>query len=88
VSNVDQKLKSYRDRAYRIDQEKRNAANDMRELKAEMKSNGLSKTEIAGVLLWVRQENESDDKKAARQAAQEVADMLAAAGAPLFASAA
>lgn len=88
MSNIDPKLKSYRDRAFTIDKVKRDAAEDMRELRKEMKSNGLSGSEIDGVFLWVKQENESEDKKAKRNAAQEVADMLALAGAPLFQAAA
>lgn len=88
MSNIDPKLKSYRDRAFSIDKVKRDAAVDMRELRKEMKSNRLSRSEIDGVFLWVKQENESEDKKAKRNAAQEVADMLALAGAPLFQAAA
>lgn len=89
MSNIDPKLKSYRDRAYTLDKEKREIAEAMRNLRKEMKENGgLSKSEVNGVFLWVKQENESEEKKADRNAAQEVADMLALAGAPLFQAAA
>lgn len=88
MSNIDPKLKSYRDRAFSIDKVKRDAAEDMRELRKEMKANGLRKSEIDGVFLWIKQEHESEEKLADRSAAQEVADILKLAGAPLFAAAA
>lgn len=89
TANVDQRLAAFKTRALRIETEKREAAEDLKELRKEMKGVGLSKSEIAGVMLAVRREFESEDKRAARTAAEEVADMLAASGdAPLFGAAA
>lgn len=89
MSNVDQRLQSYRDRLLRLESEKRERTTDITELRKEMKGSGLSKAEIAGIVLAVRREFESADKKAARTEAELVADQLALSGtAPLFGAAA
>lgn len=85
MTNVDQKLAAYHARMLNLETEKRERGADIRDLRKEMKSNGLSKDEIAGITLAVRRSFESADAAAARTAAQEVADMLGASGdAPLF----
>ena len=88
MTNTDTRLASYKGRLLRLESEKREAAEDIKELRKEMKGAGLSKAEIAGVVLAVKREFESEDKKAARTAAEEIADMLAGEGVPLFAGAA
>lgn len=87
MSNVDPKLSAYYARVLRLETEKREAAEGLADLGKEMKANGLSADEIAGVKLAVKRSFESAEKAAKRTAAEEVADMLAASGtAPLFAA--
>lgn len=82
-------LASYRDRWLRIEMEKRERSEDLRELKKEMLGAGVSKDEVAGVALAVRREFESADRRAKRTEAERIADELAASGAaPLFGAAA
>lgn len=84
MTNVDQRLASYRDRVLRLESEKREAADMLKDIRKEMKSNGLGADEIAGIFLAVKRSFESSDKAAKRTAAEHVADMLALEGAPLF----
>lgn len=88
MTNVDTRLAGYHDRALRLETSKREVAEDLKELRKEMKGTGLSKTEVAGVFLAVKRSFESDDRKAARTAEEEVAAMLAREGLGLFAAAA
>lgn len=89
MTNTDTRLAGYKARLLRLEDKKREAAEDIKEVKKEMKGAGLSKAEIAGVVLAVKREFESDERKATRTLAEEIADMLAASGdAPLFGAAA
>lgn len=89
MTNTDTRLAAYKARLMNLETARRENAEDRRELRKEMLGAGVSKTEVAGVLLAVKREFESADRKAARTAAEEVADMLGASGsAPLFGAAA
>ncbi len=76
MTNTDQRLTSYRDRAIRLETEKRNLAEDLKELWKEAKGNGVSKDEIAGAKLSVKRHFEDDEKRAKRVTAEEVAASL------------
>ncbi len=78
MSNVDQKLVSYRDRLIALETEKREIAESIRDLSKEMKGIGISADEIAGVKLAVRRSFESDEKRAKRETAEEFAAALGA----------
>lgn len=88
MSNVDGKTKAYFERAVRIETEKRTLAEDAKELKKEMKGNGLTPEEVSGIALAVKRHFETADKKAKRTAAEDVADALGGfADSPLGAAA-
>ena len=76
ATNADQQLVAYKDRIIRLEIERRDRIQDIKEVVAEMKSNGRSKEDIAGVKLAVRRSFESEDQKAARVTAEEVAESL------------
>lgn len=89
MSNVDQKLLAFRARAINIKRPVKEAQaiakDDLADLRKEMKSAGCSKAEISGVMQSADQSFDDSDKIEARNAARDVADMLAASGsAPLF----
>lgn len=85
AKNIDPRLVMYRDRLLRIEE-------DRRDLALEMKNSGLSNVELRGIRLAVRNhfktEQQLETKRMLEAAAEEVADMLAAQGMPLFAEAA
>ena len=88
MTNTDPRLASYRDRLLRLETERRENAEDTKELTQEMRKAGLSKSDIRGIKLAIARTFESEDQRADRAAAEAVADMLAASGtAPLFAAA-
>ena len=87
MTNIDTRLASYKARAIQIETSKREAAEDLKELRKEMKSNEITKDEIGGVFLAVKRHFESEEKKATRTAQEAVADMLASEGVALFAAA-
>jgi uncharacterized protein (UPF0335 family) len=74
--NIDGKTRAYFERAVRIEQEKRDVAESAKDLKKEMKGTGLTVEEVAGIALAVKQHFETEEKKAKREAAEEVADAL------------
>lgn len=85
MTNVHQKLAAYRDRWLDLEGEKRDRAEDIKQLRTEMASNRCSKDEIAGVALDVKRQFETPERRAKRTAAEHIADMLGASGdAPLF----
>ena len=84
MTNVDPRLSSFRDRARNVRDEKKQAAALERDLKAEMKGAGLSKSDIAGIYMSLKVEEMDQDKRQDYEAACAVADMLAGSGAPLF----
>lgn len=88
MTNTDPRLTSYRERIARLEQDRRQAAEDIKEIKAEMRSTGITPAEIKGVMMAVRRGFWSAAQRADHEAAVAVADMLAAEGAPLFGAAA
>lgn len=76
MTNVDQKLSSFRDRFLRLETEKRERSEDLAELRKEMKSNGLSADEIAAVALAVKRSFESAEKTAKRKSVEDIAESL------------
>lgn len=76
VTNTDEKASRFYDRAIRLEQEKRERAEDIKELYAEAKSSGLLAEEIAGIKLAVRRHFETDEKRKKRESAEEFAAAL------------
>ena len=86
MTNVDPKIAAFLPRFRTVRDEKKQIAEMEKDLKAEAKSVGLTKTDIAGILLALKREDMTAEKRADHEAACEVADMLAGSGtAPLFA---
>lgn len=79
TSNVDPRHKAFFDRLRNVETQKRDAADDAKDLAAEMKNKGVTPDEIAGIKLAVKRAFESTEKKAKREAAEHVADQLALA---------
>lgn len=79
TSNVDPQHKAFFDRLRNIETQKRDAAEDAKDLSVEMKDQELSADDIAGIKLAVRRSFESPEKKAKREAREHVADQLALA---------
>lgn len=69
-------LARFRDRLVNLEQEARDIASSRADLKVEMKSAGLSKTDIAGIKLAVRRHFESPEAREDRQSAEAVAEAL------------
>lgn len=76
MSNVDSRTKAFFDRMVRLETEKREIAESVRDLAKEMKGVGLLAEEIAGIKLAVKRHFETEDKKATRESAEAVADAL------------
>lgn len=76
MSNVDGKTKSFFDRMLRLETEKREIAESMRDLAKEMKGVGFSKEDIAGIKLAVKRHFETDEKRVSRETAESVAEAL------------
>lgn len=76
MSNVDAKLLAYKDRIVKLEQEKKDRAEDIKEVYLEAKGNGLLKEELAGLRIAVRRYFETDDRRKARETAEEFADAL------------
>lgn len=76
--NSNSDLARFRDRLINL-QEEINAARDaVKDVGVEMKSAGLSKAEIRGVKLAVKRRFEDEEKREARESAEEIADALGA----------
>lgn len=88
MTNADPKLILWFERRYRLEEQRREVAEDIKELRKEGVSTGLLKEEVAGAELEVKRRFMSDKKRAAKTAAEEVADQLALTGSPLFEAAA
>ncbi len=76
MKNTDTKLGSFLDRIIRLETERRERAEDIKEIYVEMKGRDLTKAEIAGVRLAVKRSFETDAKLQARLSAEEVAASL------------
>ena len=76
MSNTDQRAVSYKDRLIKLEQEKRDRAEDIKELMLEAKSAGLLKEEIAGVKLAARRHFETKEKKLFRESVESFAEAL------------
>jgi uncharacterized protein (UPF0335 family) len=76
MSNVDTRTKAFFDRMLRLETEKRDVAESLRDLAKEMKGVGLGVDEIAGIKLAVRRSFESEEKRTKRESAESVADAL------------
>jgi len=76
MKNTNSHLGWFRDRIIRLETERRERAEDIKEVYVEMKARDLTKAEIAGVRLAVRRSFETDAKLQARLSAEEVAASL------------
>lgn len=76
MTNTDEKAAAFLARLIRLEDEKRQNAEDRSEVLTEMKSAHLLKEEIAGIKLAVRRHFESEDKRKFRESAEEFADAL------------
>jgi uncharacterized protein (UPF0335 family) len=76
ASNTDEKSKAFLARLIRLEEERRNNAEDRKELGAEMKSAELLKEEIAGIKLAVKRHFEEPEKRAFRESAEDFAAAL------------
>lgn len=76
-------LATYAERAARLDDARREAAEDLKELYAEAKSAGLSSDDIAGIKQALRERHwDADKQEKVRKAAEAAKQVL---GLPLFA---
>ena len=82
MTNVDPKLAGFTARGFQIAEKRREASEDLKDLRQEMKGAGLSEAEVDGVMLAIRRQGESDKRKARREAAEDVFTTL-----PLFSAA-
>lgn len=80
----DARLRSIVDRIVRLDEERRERAEDIREVYAEAKSAGF---DVKALRIVVKHEIEDDAKRAERERVQAEADLMLAAIGPLGASA-
>ena len=78
ISNTDPRLQSYRDRLIRLEQERRDRAEDIREVGKEMKGAGLLAEEIAAIKILVKRHFEDDSKRAKRERIEETVEDIAA----------
>jgi uncharacterized protein (UPF0335 family) len=74
----DEKALRYLERWINIEHEKRDRAEDLKELAAEAKSAGLMPEEIAGIKLKVKRHFETDKNRAKRESAEQYAEALGA----------
>lgn len=77
-TNTDERAAGYLARLIRLESDKREIAEDQREIAKEMKSSGMTKVEIAGVKLRLRRHFEDDDKREFRESVEEFAESLGA----------
>lgn len=76
MSNVDTRAIAFKDRLTRLETEKRNLSEDIKDLAKEMKGVGFSPDEIAGVKLAVRRSFETEERRAKRETVEEFAASL------------
>jgi uncharacterized protein (UPF0335 family) len=73
---ADSRLESYYARRMRLEESKREIAEDIKDLKKEMKGVGMLPAEIKGIDIRVAREYESETKRTLRVEAEDVADSL------------
>ena len=76
MTNTDEKAAAFLARLIRLEEEKRQNAEDRADVLTEMKSAHLLKEEVAGIKLAVRRHFETDDKRKFRESAEEFAESL------------
>ena len=76
MTNMDEKAAAYLVRLIRLEEERRQNADDKKEVLIEMKSAHLLSEEIAGIRLAVRRHFESQEKRVFRVSAEEFAESL------------
>lgn len=76
ATNTDERAANFLARAIRLEQERRDNAEDRKELGVEMKKAELLKEEIAGIKLAVKRHFETDDKRQFRESAEQFAEVL------------
>ena len=76
TSNTDARAASFLARLIQLEDERREYAEDRRELTKEMAGAGLSKDEIAGIKLAVKRHYESEEARAKRVSVEEFAESL------------
>lgn len=78
ASNIDENTKKFLARLITLEQEKRDNAEDRKELLTEMKRAALPKTEIAGLKLAAKRHFETGEERMFRETAEEFAEALGA----------
>ena len=73
---TDERAAAFLARLIRLEEERRNNAEDRKELGAEMKSAQLLAEEIAGIKLAVKRHFETQEKRAFRETAESFAEAL------------
>lgn len=76
MTNTDERAANFLARLIRLEQERRDNAEDRKELGVEMKDAELLKEEIAGIKLAVKRHFEDPDKRKFRESAEEFAAAL------------
>jgi hypothetical protein len=76
ATNTDEKAQSFLARLIRLEQERRDNAEDKKEIGVEMKEAQLLKEEVAGIKLAVKRHFEEPEKRELRESAEEFAAAL------------
>ncbi len=82
-SNSQGMVRSYVERATRLEEEKRERSEDLKELWAEAKSNGFDADDLAGMKTLVKEALEDGAKRKKRVSRQEALERMRAALGPL-----
>lgn len=75
-TNQDTRALAFKERLTRLETERRDIAESIRDMSKEMKGVGLTADEVAGVKLAVRRSFETADAKAKRETVEEFASAL------------
>lgn len=78
MNMTDGKSVAYRDRMIKLEETKREHAEDIKDLAREMKGCGLLAEEVAGIKLAVKRHFETAEKRVFRESAESFADALGA----------
>lgn len=76
ISNTDERAISIKKRLIRLEIEKRERMEDIKELMLEAKASGLLKEEIAAIKLAARRYFETEDKRKFRESVEDIARAL------------
>lgn len=76
TTNTDARAASYKDRLIKLETEKRERSEDIKELMVEAKSAGLLKEELAGIKLAARRHFESLERRTFRESVESFAESL------------